>query len=147
MKLLLAFLILAIPFSTQAYDKECRNSDGKVMNGSIEQLRAVMQKSWNRPQILVIGEITKILGEDHSGLPHQKFTIKVSNDISISIVTNLDFGRIPIALGKTIAVCGEFKKVGQGMVHWTHFDPHGGHADGFTILDGKLYGDVETNDR
>lgn len=141
MKLLIAFLVLAIPFSTQAI--ECKNSDGKVMNGSIEQLRAVMQKNWNRPQILVKGEITKILSEDHSGLPHQKFSIKVSNDISLSIVTNLDFGRIPIALGKIITVCGEFKKVGQGMVHWTHFDPHGGHADGFTILDGKLYGDVE----
>ena len=72
------------------------------------------------------------------------FNIKVSNDINIEIVTNLDFGRIPVELGKSIAVCGEFKKIGQGMVHWTHFDPHGGHADGFTILDGALYGDVET---
>ena len=144
MKLMLAFLILAIPFSTQAYDKECVNSDGKVMNGSIEQLRQVQQKAWNRPQILVKGEITKIFSEDHSGLPHQKFTIKVSNDINLSIVTNLDFGRIPVELGKIISVCGEFKNIGQGMVHWTHFAPHGGHADGFSILDGKLYGDVET---
>lgn len=143
MKLLIAFLILALPFSTQAYDKECRNVDGKTMNGSIEQLKAVMNSPWNRPQVLVIGAITKILSEDHSGSPHQKFSIKVANDIELSIVSNLAFGRIPIELGKKISICGEFKKVGQGMVHWTHFDPHGGHADGFSILDEKLYGDVE----
>ena len=29
------------------------------------------------------------------------------------------------------------------MVHWTHFDPHGPHADGFTVVDGVLYGDKE----
>jgi hypothetical protein len=99
----------------------------------------------DRPQIFVTGTITKILAEDHSGLPHQKFSLKLSNDITLSIVSNLDFGRIPLVVGKSISVCGEFKHVGQGMVHWTHFDPHGGHADGFTILDGKLYGDKEVN--
>ncbi len=143
MKLLIAFLILALPFSTQAYDKECRNVDGKTMNGSIEQLKSVMSSPWNRPQVLVVGVITKILNEDHSGSPHQKFSIKVANDIELLIVTNLAFGRIPVELGKKISICGEFKKVGQGMVHWNHFDPHGGHADGFSILDEKLYGDVE----
>ncbi len=143
MKLFFAIVILAFSLSTQAYELECRNSEGQIMNGSIEQLRAVMKKNWDRPQIKVIGVITNILPEDHSGLQHQKFSIKVSNDISLSIVSNLEFGRMPIAIGKTITVCGEFKKVGQGMVHWTHFDPHGNHADGFSIIDGEIYGDKQ----
>jgi hypothetical protein len=58
-------------------------------------------------------------------------------------VSTLDFGRVPVTVGSTLSVCGEFKKIGQGMVHWTHFDPHGGHPDGFTIVNGTLYGDKE----
>ena len=144
MKILLAFIILAFSFSTQALELECRDSNGKIMNGSIEQLRVVMKSNSDRPQIKVIGVITRISPEDNQGLQHQKFSIQASNDISLSIVSNLEFGRIPLVIGKTITVCGEFKKVGQGMVHWTHFDPRGNHVDGFSILDGELYGDKQT---
>ena len=144
MKLLFALLVLAAPFSIKAFEKKCKNSEGRMMKGTVEELRAVMLKSWDRPQVKVTGEITKIQNEDHSGSPHQKFSIKVTNDIILMVVTNLEFERIPLVVGKSITICGEFKKVGQGMVHWTHFDPRGGHADGFSILDGVTYGDQET---
>ena len=92
---------------------------------------------------MISGVITQILPEDHNGLPHQKYTLTVAGNIKLLIVSNLDFGRVPLTLGTTISVCGEFKNIGQGMIHWTHFDPHGGHPDGFTIVDGQLYGDKE----
>lgn len=123
---------------------ECKDVKGSVLSNSVDQLKVVMRSGANRPQVMVTGVISKILPEDHDGLPHQKYTLTVDSQIKILIVSNLDFGRVPLVVGKTVSVCGEFKKVGQGMVHWTHFDPHGGHPDGFTILDGKLYGDVET---
>jgi hypothetical protein len=78
-------------------------------------------------------------------LPHQKFSITIGGQITLEIVSNLDFGRIPVQMGQIVSVCGEYLSVDQGMIHWTHFDPHGGHADGFTILNGQLYGQEQTS--
>lgn len=149
MKSLFAALFVLLSFSVSAGIQElpeCKDYRGNIMNGSTDQLRTVMRSGGNRPQVMVTGVVSQILPEDHAGLPHQKFTVTVENQIKLLIVSNLDFGRIPLQLGKQITVCGEYKRVGQGMIHWTHFDPHGGHPDGFTIVDGKLYGDTESED-
>ncbi len=146
MKNLLIALALYLAYSTSisAATYECKNRDGAIVSGSLNQLISVMHNQRiNRPQVLVTGVISKIKAEDHSGSPHQKYDLKVSKDIELEIVTNLDFGRIPLVVGKTVTVCGEYLRAGGGMVHWTHFDPHGNHPDGFTILDGVLYGDTE----
>ncbi|MBC7427815.1 MAG: DUF3465 domain-containing protein [Bacteriovorax sp.] len=145
MRSLIALLVLAVSFSASAFvpEHQCIDVKGNVIDSSLATVTKIMHYNSNRPQIYIAGSITKVESEDHSGLPHQKFTVKVSNDINLEIVSNLDFGRIPLVVGQQVSVCGEYLHVGQGMVHWTHFDPHGGHADGFTILNGILYGDKE----
>lgn len=147
--LIVSYLFALFSFSAFAGNlplnlPDCKDVRGTILPNTVDQLKVVMRSKANRPQVMVTGVVTNILPEDHAGLPHQKYTIAVDSQIKILVVSNLDFGRVPVQVGKTVSVCGEFKKVGQGMVHWTHFDPHGGHADGFTIVDGKLYGDVET---
>ncbi|MDO9181975.1 MAG: DUF3465 domain-containing protein [Bacteriovorax sp.] len=122
---------------------ECKDLRGSVLPDTVDQLKVVMKSNASRPQVIATGVVSQILPEDHSGLPHQKYTLTVAGQIKLLIVSNLDFGRVPLVLGSTVSVCGEFKKVGQGMIHWTHFDPHGGHPDGFTIVNGALYGDKE----
>lgn len=149
MKFIIASLALVLSVSAFATNNNnnlpvCKDRDGNVVSGSLSQLQSIMNNPKNnRPQVLVAGTITEIHKEDNSGLPHQKFSLQVNNNITLEIVSNLDFGRIPLTVGKTITICGEYLKVGNGMVHWTHFAPHGGHADGFSILDGQLYGDKE----
>lgn len=122
---------------------DCKDLRGSVLPNTVDQLKVVMKSNASRPQVMVTGVVTQILPEDHAGLPHQKYTLTVGGQIKLLIVSNLDFGRVPLVLGATQSICGEFKKVGQGMIHWTHFDPHGGHPDGFTIVNGTLYGDKE----
>lgn len=122
---------------------DCKDLRGSVLPNTVDQLKVVMRSNANRPQVMVTGVVTQILPEDHNGLPHQKYTLTVGGQIKLMIVSNLDFGRVPLVVGSTLSVCGEFKKVGEGMIHWTHFDPHGGHPDGFTIVNGALYGDKE----
>jgi hypothetical protein len=152
MKLLIAGIALVFSFSTFAgYTSSvpnttlptCKDKNDNVVDGSVTQLRKVMGSNSYRPQVYVTGTVAVLHNDDTSGLPHQKFSLKVSDDITLEIVSNLDFGRIPVAVGQTVNICGEYLHVGRGMVHWTHFDPHGNHADGFTILNGKLYGDKE----
>ena len=121
----------------------CKDLRGSVLPNTVDQLKVVMRSNADRPQVMVTGVVSQILPEDHNGLPHQKYTLTVDGQIKLLIVSNLDFGRVPLTVGSTLSVCGEFKKVGQGMIHWTHFDPHGGHPDGFTIVNGSLYGDKE----
>ena len=145
MRSVIALLVLVVSFSAFATspDMPCKDQQGNALNSSLASILKVVHGHSAREQIFVTGKITKILPEDHSGLPHQKYSVVVSPDITLSVVSNLDFGRVPVKEGQTVSVCGEFKHVGQGMVHWTHFDPHGGHADGFTVLNGVLYGDKE----
>ena len=141
---MLTSLLVLFSFSTLAGQlPECKDRFGSTIPSSIEKLKSVMKSRENRPQVMVTGVITNIQSEDHKGRPHQKYTLSVAGSIKLLIVSNLDFGRVPLQLGKTVSICGEFMKVGSGMVHWTHFDPHGGHPDGFTIIDGVLYGDTE----
>lgn len=146
MKALFTGLLLTFSLSTFSGENKisCLDAKGNVVNGSISALRNIIASyKGGKAQVFVTGTITKIEKEDHSGLAHQKYNLKIDEDISFQIVSNLAFGRVPLAIGKSASVCGEYKKVGKGMVHWTHFDPHGAHADGFTIMDGILYGDKE----
>ncbi len=146
MKYFLTSLLVAISFSALASSTnlpDCKDLRGSVLPNTVDQLKIVMKSNANRPQVMVTGVVSQILPEDHNGLPHQKYTLTVGGQIKLMIVSNLDFGRVPLVAGSTISVCGEYKNVGQGMIHWTHFDPHGGHPDGFTIVNGALYGDKE----
>jgi len=146
MRALFTGLLLALSLSAFSAETKvaCLDAQGNVVNGSIPSLRSVMAShKGDRTQVFVTGTITEIKKEDHSGLAHQKYEIKIDKDITFLIVSNLAFGRVPLVVGKTVSVCGEYKRVGKGMVHWTHFDPHGPHANGFTIMDGVLYGDKE----
>jgi len=148
--IIISSLLVLLSFSSFATSSntsnlpECKDLRGNVLADTIDQLRVVMRSNANRPQVAVTGVVSQILPEDHAGLPHQKYTLTVDGQIKLLIVSNLDFGRVPLKVGQTLTVCGEYKKVGQGMIHWTHFDPHGGHPDGFTVVNGSLYGDKET---
>lgn len=146
MKALFTGLLLALSLSAFSADTKvtCLDALGNVVDGSIPALKSIISShKGGRAQVFVTGTITEIGKEDHNGLSHQKYSIKIDKDLTFLIVSNLEFGRIPLVVGKTVSVCGEYKRVGKGMVHWTHFDPHGPHANGFTIMDGVLYGDKE----
>ena len=142
--LILGVLLISSGAFSEASMPQCKDARGNVVLGTIDQLKQIMKSTTNRPQAFATGTVTSILPDDTQGLPHQKFFISVDEQINLEIVSNLDFGRVPLRVGQTISVCGEYLNVGQGMIHWTHFDPHGGHAEGFTILNGQLFGQEQT---
>jgi hypothetical protein len=147
MKMLLTILSLFISLNSFAGTQQidCKDRKGAILEKSLDSLNQVRNSRANRPQVFVEGQVTKILPEDKAGRPHQKYIIQAFNSVKIVIVSNLEFGRVPVAVGTKVEVCGEYLNAEGGMVHWTHFDPHGGHPDGYTMLDGKLYGDEEIN--
>jgi hypothetical protein len=144
-KTLLFLFLIVISSGAFAQLPACKDAKGNILLGTINQLRQIRDSDMNRPQVFITGIVTAILRDDNIGLPHQKYFISVGGEISLQIVSNLDFGRIPVQIGETVSICGEYLNVDEGMIHWTHFAPHGGHANGFTIFKGQLYGNEQTS--
>ena len=96
----------------------------------------------NVPQVQGSGIVVKVLKDDTNGLQHQKFLLKVSDNITILIAHNIDLApRVDdIHEGDTVAFKGEYIYTPKGgTVHWTHKDPRGNHTAGWLEHNGKKY--------
>ena len=95
-----------------------------------------------RVQVDGIGIVTKILREDRTGSPHQKFLVELPSGRTVLIAHNIDLApRIPdLAAGASIEFRGEYVwNERWGVVHWTHRDLHHQHADGYLKYAGSIY--------
>jgi Protein of unknown function (DUF3465) len=96
----------------------------------------------NLPQVQGSGIVTKVLKDDTKGLQHQKFLLKVSDNITILIAHNIDLApRVAdIQEGDIVEFKGEYIYTAKGgTVHWTHKDPRGHHTAGFLKHNGNTY--------
>jgi hypothetical protein len=145
-KIVIPFFLTFVSFTAFSQTPvQCKTSNGNVLAGSITEIKQIINSNSYRPQMLATGVVSTILPDDTQGLPHQKYSITVGGQLTLEVVSNLDFGRVPLQIGQTISVCGEYINAENGMIHWTHFDPHGGHANGFTIANGQVFGEQQTS--
>ena len=96
----------------------------------------------NLPQVQGSGIVVKVLKDDTKCLKHQRFLLKVSDNITILIAHNLDLApRVEdIHEGDVIVFKGEYIYTPKGgTVHWTHKDPRGNHQSGWLKHKGKTY--------
>ena len=96
----------------------------------------------NLPQVQGSGVVIKVLKDDTQGLKHQKFLLKVSENITILIAHNIDLAARVDDLheGDVIDFKGEYIYTPKGgTVHWTHKDPRGNHQAGWLKHNGKTY--------
>lgn len=122
----------------------CGTSSTKTQTGftSLQTISQWQNDHSSDQQIYQEGKIVKLLQDDTDGSPHQKFIVKLKNDITLLVSHNIDLStRIPdLEQGETIVFKGEYEwnKKG-GVVHWTHKDPKGNHPGGFLLYRGKKY--------
>ena len=96
----------------------------------------------NLPQVQGSGVVTKVLKDDTKDLKHQKFLLKVSDNITILIAHNIDLApRVAdINAGDVIEFKGEYIYTPKGgTVHWTHKDPRGHHQGGWLRHNNRTY--------
>lgn len=151
------FLILIVLFlstacerathTTQASDVEkTSNIEAQPVSATASMDAGAIAEAFaahrNVPQVQGSGVVVKVLKDDTKGLQHQKFLLKVSDNITILIAHNIDLAaRVEdIHEGDLISFKGEYIYTPKGgTVHWTHKDPRGNHQAGWLKHNGKTY--------
>jgi hypothetical protein len=85
--------------------------------------------------------VVDVQRDDKNGPQHQKWTVRLSNGVTMLSVYNLDMcERVPLKVGDRIAMGGQFIGMGHGgLLHWLHRAPKGNRPDGYVYLNGKYY--------
>jgi hypothetical protein len=93
-------------------------------------------------QVAGSGTVERILRDDTSGLPHQRFIVRLASGQTVLVEHNVDVApRIDnIQTGDAVNFFGEYIWNDQGgLIHWTHHDPAGRHVGGWVEVNGKRY--------
>ena len=113
-------------------------TDGAPMS---EVERAFLDKASDR-QLSGVGTVERILSDDNEGDRHQRFVLNMGNGHTVLVAHNIDVAsRIDdIAMGDRVEFFGEYEwNLQGGVIHWTHHDPDGWHADGWLRHNDRKY--------
>ena len=121
--------------AAQAAAKPGATDGAELIAQAIAEQRSDVQVSGS-------GKVHRTLPDDTQGSRHQRFIMKLSNGQTVLVAHNIDLApRIPrLQRGDTVGFSGEYEYNAQGgVIHWTHHDPAGRHADGWLEHNGQRY--------
>lgn len=102
-------------------------------------LEEAFAKKLNDAPITVTGIVTKLLPDDTTGIPHQRFIITVHTGHTVMVAHNLERAyRVPVKVGDKVEIHGSYvwNELG-GIIHNTHHDDTEEHEDGWINFVGK----------
>ena len=105
-------------------------------------LAALFTEGQNNVQVYGTGTVISILADDLNGDRHQRFIIELKSGQTLLISHNIDLApRIDeLSLNDQIEFFGEYEWNDKGgVIHWTHRDPDGIHADGWLFHNNAIY--------
>jgi Protein of unknown function (DUF3465) len=120
-----------------AVDHTVRGSSDS--GSAIEQ--AIQQRSKN-VQLTIQATVKKTLSDDNEGSRHQRFLVELPSGGTVLVAHNIDLAERVANLrpGQQIELHGEYVWNDRGgVMHWTHHDPAGRHADGWIKYNGRTY--------
>lgn len=138
-------LLVVIAVSLYGYiDKnpEFINSFSQKNETTHSALASAYKNRKSNIQVQGSGVVIHTLADDTSGSRHQKFILKLSSGQTLLVSHNIDLApRInSLRKGDTVQFYGEYEWNDKGgVVHWTHHDPKGNHADGWLKHNGSTY--------
>jgi predicted metalloprotease len=111
-------------------------------SNSADAIKLAFRNKQSDKQIAGAGTVRRTLADDNEGSRHQKFILELDNGHSILVSHNIDLApRIDgLKKGDRVEFYGEYEWSEKGgVIHWTHDDPRGRHADGWLKHNGSLY--------
>ena len=93
-------------------------------------------------QVTGEGTVLRILSDDRSGTPHQRFIIRLASGQTVLIQHNINVAKRidDLKVGDTISFNGEYIWNDRGgLIHWTHHDPAGRHPGGWLKHNDRTY--------
>lgn len=127
---------------TRAADPQVARSAGGDAHAGDRAIAAAFQARQRGVQVRGSGVVSKTLRDDRKGEPHQRFVVRLASGQTVLIAHNIDEAPRIDALraGDTVQFSGVYEWSAQGgVVHWTHDDPGGDHAEGWIRHDGRTY--------
>ena len=116
------------------------SSDATQADNSV--LQTAYKNRQSDLQVQGEGIVVKVLPDDRKGSKHQRFLLRLGSGQTLLIAHNIDLApRIDrLSKGDTVSFYGEYEwNEKGGVVHWTHNDPGGRHADGWLRHNGTTY--------
>ena len=107
-----------------------------------QEIAAAYRAQRSDVQVRGKGIVKKVLSDDLKGSRHQRFLLRLDNNQTLLVAHNIDLApRIEgLRAGDEVAFYGEYEWNNQGgVLHWTHHDPGGRHADGWLKHRGRTY--------
>lgn len=105
-------------------------------------LQTAYEQKQSNIQVEGSGVVVKTLPDDNKGSRHQRFILKLAGGQTLLVAHNIDLAQKIKGLkkGDTVGFYGEYEWSQQGgVIHWTHHDPKGRHADGWLKHNGVVY--------
>jgi len=115
---------------------------GSNVGSGDQALVAAFENHQSNVQVQGSGTVTRILPDDNDGSRHQRFIVQVASGQTLLVAHNIELADRVAALdvGDRVEFYGEYEwNPRGGVLHWTHRDPRGIHADGWIEHEGHEY--------
>jgi hypothetical protein len=137
-------LIVCAYLFLQYYPEALKNYDASqdLVPSRENLIEQAFQSRISDLQVEGEGTVIAILPDDTRGSRHQRFIVEMSSGHTLLIVHNIDLAQRINSLteGDSVEFNGEYEwNEKGGLVHWTHHDPDGRHADGWIVHNGVKY--------
>jgi hypothetical protein len=145
--LLLALLGYYQQHSTAEAPIEQRRRDGaehtqRVSDGPNSAIEQAIEQRRKDVELTLLATVKKALTDDNEGSRHQRFLVELPSGGTVLVAHNIDLADRVADLypGDQIELHGEYIwNERGGVIHWTHHDPSGRHADGWIKHNGRFY--------
>lgn len=139
-----AYLVVLVAVFIYGYfpQLDLNETTGSIGLPADNTIQLAYENQQSNLQVSGEGYVVKILPDDNEGSRHQRFILKINNGPSLLVAHNIDLApRVQnLAKGDTITFFGEYEwNTKGGVLHWTHDDPQGRHANGWLKHDGITY--------
>lgn len=107
-----------------------------------QRLQTLYRNRQSNVQVAGDGIVKALLRDDLQGGRHQKFILELPGGLTLLVSHNIDLApRIEdLRKGDRVEFYGEYAwNEKGGVIHWTHQDPQGLHADGWLKHHDRLY--------